>query len=356
MSNMETIRLLRDALVAGERFALVAGNILQFLPQTDDTGYLSIGNSTYAMDFKWFGSTSAQYALFDVGNSLLTLEDIDLALGDNDHLVFGDNSDIRVRWNGTYLESAPATGFWSGCPSPGDPDPSKYFEVFDHFTNWCVGDATSPWTLDATNGTVTLGTAVTANTPGVGGYITLDSSDSADNDFVIIKQTVTDTAGAPFFIKEDTHKLWYECRVMFGSVTDCSFWFGLVDPACTEPMVDNTGAENVTDGIGFRTLCASPTKIDTWTNQSGTESEVAGDAYTIATNTEYKFGMYFDGAATLTYYVDGTALGDTLTIADAGNVPNDVGLVPFFALKDGNGAAESIKLHVDYIKCVQLLS
>uniref|UniRef100_A0A6M3JF92 Uncharacterized protein n=1 Tax=viral metagenome TaxID=1070528 RepID=A0A6M3JF92_9ZZZZ len=86
-----------------------ATDILQFLPLTDDTGSINIGNGTKDIDLKVFLGTSAKYVLFDVGNTLLQLEDVDLLLGDNDQLRFGDGTagDVVVKWDAANLTIKP---------------------------------------------------------------------------------------------------------------------------------------------------------------------------------------------------------------------------------------------------------
>lgn len=87
------------------------GSLLSFLPLTDDTGYIAIGNGTNDMDFTVFLNANTKYVQFDVGNSLLTLEDVDLKLGDNDYLQIGDASggDVSMRWDASLLQILPAT-------------------------------------------------------------------------------------------------------------------------------------------------------------------------------------------------------------------------------------------------------
>ena len=85
------------------------GTNLLILPLTDDTGAINFGNGTLDMDVKVFLSTAAKYVLFDVGGVLLTLEDVDLHLGDNDAIEFGDAAagDVRAAWDGTNLVFLP---------------------------------------------------------------------------------------------------------------------------------------------------------------------------------------------------------------------------------------------------------
>jgi hypothetical protein len=54
------------------------GTNLAILPLVDDTGAINVGNGTKDMDVKVFLGTAAKYALFDVGNSCVTLAGVDL--------------------------------------------------------------------------------------------------------------------------------------------------------------------------------------------------------------------------------------------------------------------------------------
>jgi len=86
------------------------GSNFYFMPKTDDTGAIIIGDGTNkSMDFKWFGSAASKYAVFDLGDDALILEDVDLKLGDNDQLIFGDGADIVINYTGSLFLLVPAT-------------------------------------------------------------------------------------------------------------------------------------------------------------------------------------------------------------------------------------------------------
>lgn len=278
-------------------------------------------------------------------------------LQDAEALVFGTGSDVSLAWDGTTLNLAPSSGFWSGCPLVNYPGGHTLaYEFFDDFTSFNVGDVTSVWTLGTnTNGTVVLGLAETANTPGAGGYVSLHVDGTAQYDYVTIRATSTATGTMCRVLENSGQKLWFECNITVGTVTDCYFMVGLMAPGADDITTDATGAENVADGFYFRTLLATETELDTATNQNTTETEIGGNVATIAANGNYTLGIYFDGVTTLTFYVDGVALTDTVTIGDTGNIPNDVGLVPVFHVKDGTagGTADDL-IHIDWVKIVQL--
>ena len=335
MSSSNVLRLWADALRYGEPLDVLASDTLKLAP------------------VQW-GTT--QYVALDVANARIQFEDVDLIFGDNDKLIFGDGDDVVMEWNGTSFTAGPATGFWAGAPSPMNPDPTSHFEIFDHFTTLSLDATTGGWTLLSTNGTAILGDAEDANTPGLGGFLYMDSSATADNDYATVKASSTNTGAAFMIVENSGKKLWYETKVIFdgSAATQNMYCIGLLDSAADDILTNDTGAEAVTNGFYFRVLAATPTKIDTCTNQGGTETEVKNEAATLVQKTAITLGMYFDGVTTLTFYIDRVALADTVTIGDAGNVPNDVGLTPVFGLKDGAVGLANTKLYVDYVRCIQL--
>ena len=130
-----------------------SATILQWRPETDDTGYLAIGDGTKDMDVKLFLNAATKYALFDVGNAYLTLEDSDLRLGDNDELQFGDGAagsggDVRMTWNATKLVMLPLV------------NDTGYFAIGDGTTDFDVwvtlGNATKYVLFDVGNDYLTL--------------------------------------------------------------------------------------------------------------------------------------------------------------------------------------------------------
>lgn len=281
-----------------------------------------------------------------------------IEIRDGGLLKFGTGLDAILRWNGSYLEFGPAAGFWAGCPfvnwAGGH---AAAFEFLDHFTSLNVGDTSSPWTLGTnTNGTVVLGIATTANTPGAGGFITFHVDGSAQYDYVTLKATSTATGEMCRIVENSGQKLWFECNVTIGVVTDTYFMLGLMSPNADDVTTDGTGAQSVDDGFYFRTMLATETELDTETNQSGTATEIGGNIGTIAANGNYTFGIKFDGVVTLSFWLDGVELDDKVTIGATGNVPNDVGLTPVFHAKDGTagGTADDL-IHIDWSKIIQVL-
>ena len=335
MSNTNILRLWTDALRFHELF------------DAGDTDTLNLAPDQWGTD---------KYVQLDVANSLIRFEDVDLIFGDDAKLTFGDGSDVQVGWDATRLTAGPASGFWADCPSKLDPGWMSRAMIIEHqFAD--MGEATDwGWNVGTnTGGTVATGDAVTSNQPGVGGFLLLSTAGNAQYDYVTIKMSGFGGAGCPVKITEDSGlKMWFEVKVIPGSITDQFFMLGLGSANADDVQADSTGLEQIQDGIYFRTKLDAETEIDTVTNQDTTETEVKANAGTAAANTALTLGMYFDGVTTLTFYINGTALADTLTIADAGDVPNDVGLTPFISYKDAVSGGTSSTFCVEYMRLVQL--
>lgn len=272
-----------------------------------------------------------------------------MAITDAGDVTFGTGSDVKAQWDGSSFNVAPPTGMWANCPLVNYANGHTIaHEFFDDFHEFSVGDATSRWTLDATAGTAVLGSAETANTTGLGGFVAV-AAGATNNNYANVKLTSGDT-GAAFLLANSGKAMWYEARFMVDSVSDCTYYIGLCDEATTEAGADDTGAETFSaDGIYWRSLTGTPTELDFAHTQGGTESEVEGNSATLGADAIVVVGFYSDGT-TLTPYVNGTA--KTTVLLAATNFPNDQGLTPFMFVKQGASAAATI--FVDYIKCVQL--
>ena len=269
-------------------------------------------------------------------------------ISDSYGIVLGAGSDVKLIWDGTCLTHGPAAGFWAGCPAADQANPAPAFTFFDDFLELSLGDATSRWTLDHTQGEAIL---AAGETSGIGGWLKLGVTGTTAEDFAQIRLGSTDTGCAFKITKDSGKKLWYETSLKAAvNLADASCYFGLVDEAASEIGTDGTGAESVENGVYFRVLNDAPTELDTGVNKNTTETEVKANAGTLNT-TARTYGFTFDGANLITFYQDGVALADTVA-ADATNFPHDEALTPAFFVKSGDTGGEYI--YVDYVKIVQL--
>jgi len=107
------------------------GTQLEFLPVTDDTGAVNIGDGTKDADFKVFLGTTSAYFQCDVGNGQVNIEGAELHLGDSDLIEFGDATagDFTLGFDGSQLEFLPTTDD-TGAVNIGDGTTDADFKVF----------------------------------------------------------------------------------------------------------------------------------------------------------------------------------------------------------------------------------
>lgn len=253
--------------------------------------------------------------------------------------------------NGNLILS-PIDGLWADCPClEVDPNVSSY-EVVDDFIDSNIGDVTSKWMLDNTNGTVALGSAATY---GLGGMAIFNTG-ATDEDWVNLKAWDSDNAGGPFKITANSgKKLWFEAKFYLtavGAVEVVAFYVGLMDGATTEPMADATGERNMDDGIYFRTLSDASTELDFARTRNTTEAEIKANIATLVKGTFIRVGFRFDGASTIVPYINGVAYPQYNTNVAVATFPYDVGLTPYVGIKTTE-AVNKIAV-VDWIKCIQM--
>lgn len=149
-----------------------------------------------------------------------------------------------------------------------------------------------------------------------------------------------------------------EARVSFLNITDSKFaaFLGFAEEAllAEASLIANATPWDLADVdlFGFHKLNADGDALDTRhnTNGGGGLTDVANDAVTIAADTKIKLGMKCDGT-TITFYVNGVALADTVLLA-ATNFPDDQEMAFYFVLMAGHGDLASID--IDWVRIAQL--
>ena len=327
-----------DAFRGGERLVVASGESISLLPATDDTGTLAIGDGTYDIDTKWFGGTSAKYVLLDVGNSNVTFDDIDLTLGDNDILKFGDGSggDVSIKWNATYLAAtAAANGMWTDCPSRLDPNfASVAYELFDDFTEYDNTATVGNWAMTEAGTCTDVLDDVTA-----GGIVILSTQTTTDDAAVQITH-----AGAGFKLAAGK-TLWFEARVRFtGVATTSEVSLGLVNSG--EDLIA-VGDVLPQDGISFSMQNGAAAMAFTC-SMDGTNTGAVAAVHTLVTTAWTTFGFLVSGITSVTPYVNGVA-----GTAATATLCTDELLTPYFLVRNGN-ATGARTLEIDYVRVVQI--
>jgi hypothetical protein len=278
-----------------------------------------------------------------------------LKLRDNKKLLFGDSDDVTMMWDSAYMRGPnPTSGFWSDLPSTAFADPSYCYQFFEDFTGaFCVGDETSTWTLDQLSGTVTLLDAGDATAAVGGGVISINTPTTAlSGARAQIKVSNTDTdAGAFSIAAADGKRLWYEARVRLNQCSGQNVIFGLIDPKQTQAAA-NLSTTKLSGGIYFHQPGLSGALVNfNCATSGGTYSRAA--LASVSGGGWKTFGFKYDGSATVTAYVDGTASASTIPVGTASGAPTGYGLTPVFGMTFVSGA-DANTVYVDWVKVVKV--
>ncbi len=194
----------------------------------------------------------------------------------------------------------------------------------------------------------------------VGGVLQASCADGTDEDQVSFQ--VGDTTAAYAKISSTAgKKLAFEYRVRIDSaaIADHNFFVGLVEEGSSADsfMTDATGALADKDLIGFRTLAASPSELDTVYKKAGqTIVEVDDNVTTLALATWYKLGLVFDptdSAKALKYYVDGVEVASApATVLDDATFPDGEEMALLFCVKATAAAVKTMS--IDWVKFAQV--
>ncbi len=215
--------------------------------------------------------------------------------------------------------------------------------AFDDFANMNVTGF--PYSIQGANGTC----LTVAATPY--GVIQL-LAPGTDNDECFLTWNNALTG----LIKADATKDWaFEARVKLSQIAaEQGVFVGLAEESAVgaDFMTDDTMALKVVDAIGFQIVHATADAAQWQTIiQLNGGARVAVDSTAVLGSTSYmKLGMR-SKSGTVTFYVDGAPLADTVA-STATNFPLDQVMLPTFATKTGKAAANS--LYVDWWMAAQL--
>jgi len=249
---------------------------------------------------------------------------VELARVDGEERVFSFTANKTV-----LIDAGPAEVLYEVATTPAavywlPPTPSDVHMFFDDFNTYLASD----WTITTTE--AGGGSASEALADGVGGLL-LITNDAADNDhdfFQLVKEGFKFQSGK---------RLWFEIRFQTNDATETDIVAGL--------QITDTTPLAVTDGVYFLKSDGAATAdfMVTKDSTSTTESAVA----TMADNTDVILGFHYDGASTISYYVN-RVRGGTVGIT---NMPDDEELTVSFGIQ--NGAAAAKTLTVDYVLAAQ---
>ena len=252
------------------------------------------------------------------------------------------------------------TGFWDDCPSQASNDMSKAFFYSEDFVGVVLDTLDGIYDVDGIitgiDATISgwkavgdAGFAIDQAAGTLGGIITMRAV-TASNNQVNWQMGQLNTETYVEFTAASGKEVWYEINVASDDISGsaANFFVGLADEAANAAdFIDDGGVDfGDDDYVGF---CVYEANEDTLTfthGQTGTGPIVDTIGVIVAAQF-YTLGIHFDGASTITYYVDGTAVGTVLTTATS--FPDTEELSPIISIK--NGAQDRI-LSVDWIKIV----
>ena len=325
-----------------------SGNMV-FIPKVDDSGEIHFGDGTRDCDVEIFMGSVSTYVLFDKGNGQMIFEGMPARFGDDDSLLFGDASagDIQISWNGTNLQSGPPTGFWAGCPSLVDPNPAAAYFFFEDFIDIPLDAANEPtlgwkWWEDA-------GATFAEAAGGVGG-IKLMSTVTASDKACGIQLGHAGTETYIEYVKDSGKRSWVEFRVQSHvSTNNVNMFIGLAEEGANADNFINDDGNDFADNdlVGFNIFEADGEAIDMSHQKAGGVLVDVGVGIADHTDTMHTYGLKFDGAQTVSFWVDGVSKGTA--DLDTATFPTDEELSPIWYLK--NGAAD-MTASIDWVKMV----
>ena len=255
-----------------------------------------------------------------------------IAATDAGDVTFGTGSDVKVAWDGTSFNVAPASGMWANCPLVHYANGmSLAYEVYDDFIS--TPDVTNLWTADNVGTGTTTYDAATA-----GGVLLLTCQATTDD---ACEQLTRKGAG---FLLAAGKTIWYETRLKIVGDVQSEHSFGLVADG-----EDLTAVADVlpADGISFSTQDATLAAALT-VSKGGTDTGAVAGVHTLVSGTYVTLGLLIDGVTSVTPYVNGTA-----GTAATATIPDDEHLAPYFLVRNGDATTQQV-LHVDYVKVIQL--
>jgi hypothetical protein len=238
------------------------------------------------------------------------------------------------RQNLAYRDAdySPAQGvsLWESCPQLAALDPGTAFIFLDDFFQY-KQVSTDESGYIATIVQAGAGDAAITSTDLAGGVLKI-VNDAADDDSVELQWN------AENFKAVANKPLWFETRVKVSDATQSDLTIGLC-------ITDTSLITAMSDGIYFRKNDGDA-KILTLTEKNATETQT-DTGLTMADDTWVKLGFFWDGSASVFFYVDGVLKATHTT-----NIVDDEELAVSIAFRNGEAVAKTA--YVDYVKCCQV--
>ncbi len=225
-------------------------------------------------------------------------------------------------------------------------DPTGVFSVVADRAKWLVTIVDG----DSDAGEV-VGTPIdgAANASAQGGWGTFTTNDKQAGELVCCQLN-----GESFKLATGK-KLWFECRMAIEDISATEVFIGLADTG-TDHYVAGAGVSNhagfMVDGDGVIDISVDEGGTQTKTDTTG--DFVDGSIATLETaNVVHRMGFLWDGAGTITPYIDGVAITAAAVVDNATTIliPDGTCLSPAFQVETDGATAETI--WIDYIMIAQ---
>lgn len=238
------------------------------------------------------------------------------------------------------------TGFWADAPSKASNDMSTAF----FYENDFVGEVLFPVATGVANGWKSVGDAtydVLSAAGTLGGWCLLTAETGSNNEvYQQMGQIGTETFVE--FTASSGKEVWLEFNLTPVSVTNAAnFLVGLAEEGSAGANFIADAGNDIADKdvVGFVVWEGDPNALLAIYQTAG--SAFATAFSTAITVTNMTLGIHFDGVTTVTWYVDGTAIGTKATSVTG--FPDTEELSPILAVKQG--AADG-GINLDWIKLV----
>lgn len=269
-------------------------------------------------------------------------------------------NDVPVAY-GSAAGRGPSPLIWSNCPVLDytlNPQLGSHF--FDDLhsgitvaANKSVSAAAALNTTGQFAAFTLTGATISTKATDIGGVVDLTVTTDDDADCRIAYPQNIEVAG--MFKFAVGKKFWMEARIKVDNITDDkqNLFCGFMEEArmaTGELIAVAGGATADVDYVAFRQDEGNGDEWQTHYNtDSGGHTVLQAAAGTILINTFHKLGMYSDGT-TLTYFIDGVALADTVNINSA-NFPDGEEMGFYFGIV--SASATTIVSSIDWLRIAQ---
>ena len=226
----------------------------------------------------------------------------------------------------------------------------------NHFVSMPLDDATRnpaewSWVSDTATDAITLPISVT------GGVVQLATGAGDENETYLQLGGAACVTNAPFVIAgalgaANTYPLYFGARVKALEHTEEGVFIGLAEEgaAAGNFLTDVTGIIADVDFVGFNILQATANRWNATWNMGGGAGIQAITAVAVNADDWHVFEFWYDGATTVTFFIDGVAHATTAATT-AATFPYAEEMSPIMGLK--TTAAFLKRMQVDWLRVFQ---